>query len=119
MHEFLLDKCELIEGSINTIEKYTKNIFTAEDFKKDETGLLYLDACMMRLQVIGENIKKINKIQPDFFITTIRFDVNNIIRFRDLISHHYEKLDSDIIFDVCKNDIPLLKQKIIQFLNSQ
>lgn len=39
------------------------------------------------------------------------------ICFRDFISHHYEKLDTDIIFEICQNDIPILKQKIITFLS--
>ena len=30
------------------------------------------------------------------------------LRTVDFISHHYEKLDVDIVFDICQNDIPLL-----------
>ena len=73
---------------------------------------------MMRLQVIGENIKKINKLNRDFFDSNLSFDTNNIIRFRDFISHHYEKLDMNIIFEICKNDISDLKQKIQTFLSN-
>jgi len=63
------------------------------------------------LKVIGENIKKIIKIAPDFFSNDLQFDTNAIIRFRDFISHHYEKLDTDIIFEICQEDIPPLKTK--------
>ena len=73
--------------------------------------LIKLDAAMMRLQSIGENIKKIYKLEPHFFEKVLSFDTNNIIRFRDFISHHYEKLDTDIVFEICKNDIPILKTK--------
>ncbi len=67
---------------------------------------------MMRLQVIGENIKKISKYNPDFFESILSFDTNNIVRFTDFISRHYEKVGIDIIFEIYKNDIRTLKQKI-------
>jgi len=119
MHEFIIDKCELIAESINAVEKYFQTINIPNDFRKDQNGILYLDAIMMRLQVIGENIKKIIKLREDFFNTAVQYDVSNIVRFRDFISHHYEKTDSDIVFDICRNDIPLLRKKIIDFLNEQ
>lgn len=118
MHEFINDKLELILDSIKQIEFYTKDILNPNDFKKIENDLSKLDATMMRLQAIGENIKKINKTDPDFFSEIVLFDTNIIIRFRDFISHHYEKLDVDIVFDICQNDIPLLKQKIQTFLSN-
>jgi len=118
MHEFVIDKCELIEESIKYIELYTENIFSPDDFRKSEDNITRLDATMMRLQVIGENIKKIIKLQPEFFTSGLLFDTNNIIRFRDFISHHYEKLDTDIVFEICKNDIPVLKEKIQTLLSN-
>ncbi len=118
MHEFVIDKCELIYESIKQIEYYIEGIHAANDFRKNAETFGKLDATMMRLQVIGENIKKINKLDPNFFSETIVYDTNSIIRFRDFISHHYEKLDTDIIFEICKIDIPVLKQKIQNFLSN-
>ncbi len=118
MHDFTIDKCELIDESIKYIEFYTKDILEANDFRKSNDNFGKLDATMMRLQVIGENVKKIIKVEPDFFSDNLQFDTNTIIRFRDFISHHYEKLDTDIIFEICKSDIPVLKQKIQTFLSN-
>ncbi len=109
MHEFVVDKCELILESIIAIENYTQEINSAENFKETLPGQKSLDAVMMRLQSIGENVKKISKIDISFFNSQLRFDTNNIIRFRDFISHHYEKLDSEIVFEICRNDIPIQK----------
>ncbi len=55
MHEFVIDKCELIDESINYIQLYTENIFSPDDFKKSQDNLTRFDATMMRLPVIGEN----------------------------------------------------------------
>jgi uncharacterized protein with HEPN domain len=117
MHEFIFDKLELLVESIERIELYPKDIVHPNEFKNNAENFAKLDAAMMRLQVIGENIKKISKYHPDFFESILSFDTNNIIRFRDFISHHYEKLDIDIIFEICKNDISDLKQKIQTFLS--
>lgn len=51
MHEFIIDKCELIEESITLIEFYTKGILEPNDFQKNDESLGKLDATMMRLQV--------------------------------------------------------------------
>lgn len=39
-------------------------------------------------------------------------DPQPIINFRDFISHHYERTDVEIIYDICLNDIQELKVKI-------
>ncbi|MBN2394954.1 MAG: DUF86 domain-containing protein [Candidatus Atribacteria bacterium] len=31
---------------------------------------------------------------------------NKIARFRDLVSHHYEQIDYEIVYDICKNHLP-------------
>lgn len=33
---------------------------------------------------------------------------NKIARFRDLVSHHYEQVDYEIVYDICKNHLPKL-----------
>ena len=111
MHEFIVEKCELILESISAIENYIQEINTAGDFKEAFPGKKSFDAVMMRLQSIGENVKKINKIDPSFFSHQLKFDTNNIIRFRDFISQHYEKLDSEIVFEICKTPNLFIKQQ--------
>ena len=76
-----------------------------------------LDAVSMRLQVIGETVKKINKIEPLLFERYPDVEWSKIMRLRDIISHHYEMVDHEIIFDICENHLPRLKstiQKIIR-----
>mgnify|MGYP000022811415 CR=1 FL=1 len=114
MHDFIKDKCELILDGIESIENYKESINSAADFSVSVLNKMKFDAIMMRLQVIGENIKKINKIDNSFFAEELDFDTNVIIRFRDFISHHYEKLDTDIVFEICETHIPILKKKLIE-----
>ncbi len=38
---------------------------------------------------------------------------------RDIVSHHYEKIDHEIIFDVCQNHLQELKTTISQIIEEQ
>ena len=66
MHDFIKDKCELILDGIESIENYKENINSPADFSISVLNKMKFDAIMMRLQAIGENIKKINKIDTSF-----------------------------------------------------
>ena len=35
---------------------------------------------------------------------------------RDFIVHHYFEVDADVIFDICKNDVPVLSSVISQMM---
>jgi len=58
MHDFIKDKCESILDGIESIENYKENINFAADFSVSVLNKMKFDAIMMRLQVLGENIKK-------------------------------------------------------------
>jgi uncharacterized protein with HEPN domain len=75
-----------------------------------------MDSISMRLQLLGEKIKKIDQKSPGL-LEKFGIDPYPIIRFRDFISHHYDKADHEVLFDLCKNDLPDLKNKILQILN--
>jgi uncharacterized protein with HEPN domain len=93
-------------------------IKTPRDFVSNAENILILDGINMRLQVIGEHSKKIEKLKANFFTDTLKIDPDPIIRFRDFISHHYEKTDYEIIFDICSTHIPELRKIILDYLNS-
>jgi uncharacterized protein with HEPN domain len=37
---------------------------------------------------------------------------SDVIKTRDFISHHYIDIDSEIVFDICENEIDILKSHI-------
>jgi uncharacterized protein with HEPN domain len=63
----------------------------------------------MHLQVIGELLKRNYNDHEQVFLKHNEIPWSEIIRMRDLISHHYDKLQHDIVFDICKNALPDLK----------
>ncbi len=108
-------RLDLILKAIEIIEKRMHPIKKAEDFIKDDGSDIILDSINARLQTIGENANKILKADKYFF-TLLQIDPLPIINFRNIISHEYELLDYQIIYKICTEDIPLLKQKIQTFL---
>lgn len=99
---------ELILEHLKVCEKRFSEIKFAKDFIASENGNTILDAIVTRLQAVGENLKRINKKNPQILEKYAGVDWEKIIRFRDFISHHYEKLDYEVIFDICSVDVPKL-----------
>jgi uncharacterized protein with HEPN domain len=114
-HKYIL---EIIHEHMLVCEKRFSEIKTANEFNDTEYGNTLLDAIVTRLQSIGENIKRIIKNDNQFASKYPEIEWDKIIRFRDFISHHYEMLDYEIVFEICKTDLPQLKQVILKELNS-
>jgi uncharacterized protein with HEPN domain len=94
---------------ITVCNKRFSEINKPTDFISSEYGRILLDAIVTRLQAIGENIKntfrKNNLLQKKY----PEIEWNKIVRFRNFISHHYEMLDYEIVFEIGKNYLPQLE----------
>jgi len=113
------DNLQDIISSIELVEKRFIGITGADDFVLTEGGMLILDSICMRLQVVGELVKKIQKIDPDVFEKYPGIEWQNIMKLRDIISHHYEHVDHEIIYDICINHLPNLKNAVQLIYKSQ
>ena len=117
LNPFIKEKLDYILEHAKMISVYYKGINQPGDFKTTEEGIMKFDAIISRLQALAENFKKIEKIQPGFVEKNITAEIEKIIKFRDFISHHYEKLDYAIIFEICRDNIPLLIPSIQDYLS--
>jgi len=116
LDDIVSENIRIIIESIELIENRFERIDLANDFVSSANGILILDAVSMRLQIIGELLKKIDKIDSNLFNKYPEVEWEKVMRLRDIISHHYEMIDHEIIYDICRNHIPQLKatvQKII------
>ncbi len=105
--------------SIELIEERFEAINTRDDFIDNRIGLEKLDAISMRLQSIGEAIKNLLKRDPDILLEQREKNYwSDLIKFREIISHHYIDIDSEIVYDICLEDLPELKE-IIQKIESR
>ncbi len=96
-----------ILDSIQCIERYTVGL-TLNDFRDN---ILVQDGIVRRLEIIGEAAKA---IPPD---TRERFpDIpwKQIAGLRDVLTHQYFAVNIDRVWNLVKNDLPVLKVKILE-----
>ncbi|HQS67941.1 MAG TPA: DUF86 domain-containing protein [Sulfuricurvum sp.] len=111
---------EYILQSIELIQKRFLAIRQSDDFMKDDEGLEKLDSISMRLQSIGEALKNIYKTDPQVLENIAPKNYwSEIIKFREVISHHYIDIDSEVVFEICHDELNDLETKIIVALASQ
>ncbi|MCG6142673.1 DUF86 domain-containing protein [Leptospira mtsangambouensis] len=120
MSEEITERFEFILESILLIENRFLKIKFPDDLINSQDGITILDSIAMRLQAIGDNIKSVVKLDSQFLNKFPDIEWEKIMKMRDVISHHYEGLDHEIIFNICKNKIPELRisiESILKILN--
>lgn len=118
LDDVIRDNLQIILESIVLVEDRFSKINSADDLVSSADGVFILDGIAMRLQVVGELLKKINKMDKSLLEKYPEIEWDKIIRLRDIVSHHYEKLDHEIIFDICKNHIPKLNTTVSKIIES-
>lgn len=104
--------------SIDIITERFSQIKEPDDFVKSTGGIEKLDSIAMRLQVIGELISKVYKNYPEIFSGYSTIVWKDIIGLRNIISHEYASLDHNIIYEVCKTHLPILKETLLKIIKS-
>ncbi len=96
-----------IRGMLEAIEKIEKTCKS----RKSLEDINIFDMTLMRLQTIGENSIKIpTKIK------NARKEIKwkNIRRLRNVISHKYQMVDKDLIWNFIDKEIPKLQKALIK-----
>lgn len=93
---------------------YLKDILTAikqiENVQNDKLKKSYAwDIILMRLQVIGESVKKIPKNVKDNYP---EIDWKELSFLRNIISHAYFRVLPEMVDKIIKEDIPKLKKVV-------
>ena len=112
MNDAVRDCLENIRASLRLIQRRFIDIQTADQLLSETDDLLTLDAVAMRLQIVGENVKSLASLAPELLQRHPHIEWDKIMRLRDIISHHYDALDHEIIFSACKENIPDLQRVI-------
>lgn len=107
-----------VQKTIETIERRNQTIQSVHDYLLNENGMEKLDAACMLIQTIGENIKTINeKTEDKLFVQYPEIPWKRVIRMRDYISHHYDGVDADVVFETIKSNLPPLQKTIERILS--
>ena len=109
---------ELIELSLQEVFKRSEKISEPNDFLTSESGVILLDSICMKLSAVGESIKNLDKITNHELLPKYsQIPWKNVMGVRDFIVHHYFEVDADVIFEICKHDVPVLISVIAQMID--
>ncbi|MEK7175146.1 MAG: DUF86 domain-containing protein [Patescibacteria group bacterium] len=84
------------------IEKYTTGV-SYDDFSKND---MMIDAVVRELEIIGEAAKNLS---GDFREKYIKFPLRESADMRNFLIHEYFGVNSKIVWNTCKNDLPDLR----------
>jgi len=106
-----------ILDAISRIERRAARITIASDFVSSDAGIDMLDSISMMLIAIGESCKNLDKITGGELLARYpEVDWKGVKGMRDIISHHYFDINADIVFSVCRKEIPLLRKTFERML---
>lgn len=113
MRSELGDKIRLqhILDAINEIHKYLISVELSEFL---ENSMMRF-ACVKQMEIIGEASNKITKELKSEFSD---IEWAQIVGMRNVFAHEYFGIDSSLVWEIIKNDIPELKGKVESILKS-
>lgn len=112
-HEILADLLSKTQDCLNKIQLRVQFIDDASDLTDSSEGIERLDLLCMPLIVIGELVKKIDKITDQSLLKKYPFiPWVEIKGMRNIVVHDYFNIDAEEIFNTCKEDIPNLAETI-------
>lgn len=99
-----------ISNAIDSIYEY---LGPKRNFNSYESNKLLRRAVERELEIIGEAINRLIKLDSTLEISNAR----RIVNLRNWVIHSYDNVDNVIIWGIIDKDLPLLKEEIKKYLN--
>ena len=96
---------EDILEAVDRIGRYSKGM-TFQRLKKDT---LVLDGIVRNLEIVGEAAKNIPKQIKEKYP---EIEWKKMAGLRDVLAHEYFGIDSEVVWDIVKNKLPILKNQM-------
>jgi uncharacterized protein with HEPN domain len=97
-----------IQDAIEKIEEYIAD-FDFESFTQDSKTL---DAVVRNLGVIGEAA---NNLSEEFKNSHPDIPYRRMISMRNMVIHEYFGVNEEVVWDTCKESLPVLKKILFKF----
>lgn len=117
-NELVLEILYQIRDAAQKVVQRFQMINKPNDFTDTQTGFEKMDAICMILIVIGESLKKLDKVtNTDLLSKYPDVDWIKAKGMRDIITHHYADINAETVFFTCKKKIPGLLETIQKIIN--
>ena len=111
--ERITDYLRQILESIDYAERYLN---ACADLAAFEQNTLLQDAVIRRLEIIGEAARRIEKADQNFIGTYPHLQLNKAYGMRNRLSHAYDMINIEVVWDVVKDHLPVMATAIRDFL---
>ena len=102
-----------VEEAIRRIERRFIGIQKADDFIANDDGLDRLDGISMMLIAISENIRRIDRITGDDLDNRYpEIPWSDVKGIKNILAHDYFNIDPEEVYNICANDLAILKQAL-------
>jgi uncharacterized protein with HEPN domain len=99
---------DIIE-SLDKIEIYTSGMDQSDFIKDDKT----IDAVIRNIEIIGEAT---NKLTNEFKEKNDKIEWHRMVGMRNRLVHDYRNVNLTIIWEVIKDNLPMLKKELENLL---
>jgi uncharacterized protein with HEPN domain len=100
-----------IRDAIETIYGYLHNV-SYESFNSNK---MIIDAVVRELEIIGEAS---NNLSEQFRQNHSEIQWRRMKNMRNFLIHVYFGVNTKVVWDTCKNDLPILKDSIESWINT-
>lgn len=102
----------------NLIETWNRDVLSVDDYLTTPEGMQKMAASCMLIESIGEGVKKIDRLMPEFLYTHASdMPWRSIKGLRDHIAHGYFNIDAEIVYDVSINEVKSLGSCFVRLLS--
>lgn len=116
----IIELIDMMLEAINVIQIRTAHINSANEFLLNPDNMFILDGVCMKLIFMGESVKTIDKLsQGKLLVNFPSIPWKEIMKLRDVIAHHYFKIDVDIVYATIKEDLIPLKIALLQMKDQE
>lgn len=107
--ELLIEKLQTMLSALERIPRRFASIAEPSDFYLTDEGVDKMDAICMILIAAGEELKNIDrKTEGKLFPQYPAVKWRGAMGMRDVLAHTYFHVDAEQLFNICKDDIPLM-----------
>ena len=106
-HETLMN----IQKAISMLLEWNKDVESVDEWLNSQLGMQRLAGNAMMIEVVGEEVKKVEKrLGMEFLNQRPEIPWREIMGMRNHIAHGYFDINEEYVFSVIKNDLsPLLE----------